>query len=183
MEAAARPTNVDTLAVDWLESDNEGEAVAGPVQTRWRTEDGLQIPTPQPAEEILGRIDGKPSRRPKHTKEYEEWHNKLKSRHAEVVKCLAARTAMPDVAREPTEPGSFYEAVNGKYKKFWIPSIKDEHSSLMKNVTGTLVELPDGRAALDCMWVYKEKEGHGDVATRHKTRLVIKGCFQKKGSD
>ena len=43
------------------------------------------------------------------------------------------------------------------------------------NGTWTLTELPPGRKALPCKWVYKYKRDTAGNITRYKSRLVIKG--------
>ena len=56
--------------------------------------------------------------------------------------------------------------------------------SLHKNQTYELVELPKGKRAIGCKWVYKKKEviseNEGEM---FKARLVAKGYSQKQGVD
>ena len=47
----------------------------------------------------------------------------------------------------------------------------------------TLVELPQGKKAIDVKWVYKLKMNPKGEVTRHKARLVAKGFLQKEGID
>ena len=89
--------------------------------TRWRVDDEPLIekrtPAVEPAPMVFGRVNGKPSRTPKHSKEYEEWHKTL-TKLAEMFPCLMAKNGVSEVIRESTEPISFHEAVTGKYKQY-----------------------------------------------------------------
>ncbi len=56
--------------------------------------------------------------------------------------------------------------------------------SLGDNKTWELVELPNGRKAIDCKWIYRMKDGPTDDAEKiFKARLVAKGFEQRKGID
>ncbi|KAL0357999.1 UNVERIFIED_CONTAM: Retrovirus-related Pol polyprotein from transposon TNT 1-94 [Sesamum calycinum] len=60
----------------------------------------------------------------------------------------------------------------------------EEMVSLQKNHTWELVQLPEGKKAIKCKWVYRkkltvsEKEGK-----KFKAQLVAKGYSQQKGID
>lgn len=56
-------------------------------------------------------------------------------------------------------------------------------SDLMRNNTWSLVELPAGRKALGCKWVFKLKENPNDSINKYKARLVAKGFHQTTGFD
>lgn len=46
------------------------------------------------------------------------------------------------------------------------------------------MELPNGRRAIDCKWVYTVKDGSTDAGEKiFKARLVAKGFEQRKGID
>lgn len=61
--------------------------------------------------------------------------------------------------------------------------MKDEYEALILNGTWELCDLPEGRSAIKCKWVYKTKlDVNGDI-DRYKARLVIKGYSQRKGVD
>ncbi|KAL8115253.1 hypothetical protein AgCh_021912 [Apium graveolens] len=64
----------------------------------------------------------------------------------------------------------------------WKLAVDEEMSSLEKNESWTLTELPAGKKALQNKWVFKIKGEH-DGSKRYKTRLVVKGYQQKKGID
>ena len=55
--------------------------------------------------------------------------------------------------------------------------------SLHKNHTWELVQLPEGKKALPCKWVYKEKITPSDGRPKYKARLVAKGFKQQQGID
>ncbi|GJV12794.1 transposable element [Tanacetum coccineum] len=56
--------------------------------------------------------------------------------------------------------------------------------SLQKNQTWELTNLPEGKKAIGCKWVYAKKEGFpGQDDVRYKARLVAKGYAQKEGID
>lgn len=64
-----------------------------------------------------------------------------------------------------------------------LQAMKEECESLIHNNTWSLVDLPGGKKAIPCKWVFKRKFHHTGNITRYKTRLVIKGYKQKKGID
>ncbi|KXJ71784.1 hypothetical protein RP20_CCG019713 [Aedes albopictus] len=61
--------------------------------------------------------------------------------------------------------------------------MKEEYDALINNNTWTLTELPKGRSAIKCKWVYKTKHDASGKMDRYKARLVIKGYSQRKGVD
>jgi len=79
------------------------------------------------------------------------------------------------------------EAISSTYKeakissesKIWKDAIMDEMSSLHKNDTWELSELPKGKKAIGCKWVFTKKKGSSnDDIVRYKSRLVAKGYAQ-----
>ncbi|KAL8157159.1 hypothetical protein AgCh_002026 [Apium graveolens] len=64
----------------------------------------------------------------------------------------------------------------------WKSAMDEEMSSLEKNETWSLTELPAGKKASHNKWVFRIKEEH-DGSKRYKARLVVKGYQQKKGID
>ncbi|KAK9127709.1 hypothetical protein Syun_016506 [Stephania yunnanensis] len=61
--------------------------------------------------------------------------------------------------------------------------MEEEMESLYKNNTWELVQLPKGRKAIGCRWVYKIKKDLEGNIERFKARLVVKGYAQKPGID
>ena len=64
-----------------------------------------------------------------------------------------------------------------------MKAMNEEVKSIKDNNTWSLVELPQGKKAIDVKWVYKVKTNSKGEVTRHKARLVAKGFLQKEGID
>ena len=58
-----------------------------------------------------------------------------------------------------------------------------EISQLGRLGTYTVVELPEGRKAVDCRWVYLIKRNSDGSVSKYKARLVAKGFSQVPGQD
>ena len=56
----------------------------------------------------------------------------------------------------------------------WVKAMNEEVKSIEDNNTWSLVELPQGKKAIDVKWVYKVKTNSKGEVTRHKERLVAK---------
>ena len=64
-----------------------------------------------------------------------------------------------------------------------MEAMQDEMSSLKKNNTYELVELPKGRKVFKNKWVFKLKRDDSGKLIKHKARLVVKGFAHMKGID
>ena len=80
-------------------------------------------------------------------------------------------------------PTTFREAEQSSEADSWQLAMQEEMEFLHKNDTWELVELPKGRKAIVCKWVYTKKEGIEGTPLRFKARLVAKGYAQEEGID
>ncbi|KAM3964295.1 uncharacterized protein ACR2FA_001787 [Aphomia sociella] len=81
------------------------------------------------------------------------------------------------------EPSCYKEAIRSSDGELWRHAMDSEIHSLKENKTWILVDLPKGRKAIPCKWVYKVKLNVDGSVEKYKARLVIKGYTQKKGVD
>lgn len=65
----------------------------------------------------------------------------------------------------------------------WEDAMDCEMESIQSNATWDLVELPRGRHAIGCKWVFRTKTNPDGSIARYKARLVAKGFSQKAGID
>uniref|UniRef100_A0A2N9IUJ7 Reverse transcriptase Ty1/copia-type domain-containing protein n=1 Tax=Fagus sylvatica TaxID=28930 RepID=A0A2N9IUJ7_FAGSY len=65
----------------------------------------------------------------------------------------------------------------------WQQVLKEELDALLKTGTWDLVDLPVGKSAIGCMWVYKIKTRSDGTVDRYKACLVAKGFTQEYGID
>jgi hypothetical protein len=63
----------------------------------------------------------------------------------------------------------------------WKAAMIEEMNALKKNKTWELVELPSGKEAVGCKWVYTVKQNCEGKVERFKARLVAKGYSQTYG--
>ena len=82
------------------------------------------------------------------------------------------------------EPNSYEEAMSSSDWEKWNAGMNDEMTSLKKKNMWFLTDLPEGKKAIGCRWIYKLKPGiPGVEEPRYKSRLVAKGYSQKEGID
>ena len=63
----------------------------------------------------------------------------------------------------------------------WMQAMQEEISSIEKNQTWDLVDLPIGKKAIGTRWVYKVKRKADGCIDCLKACVVAKGCAQQKG--
>ena len=78
------------------------------------------------------------------------------------------------------EPQTFHEA---SFNPLWQQAMKEELDALHKTGTWHLVDLPSGKSAIGCKWVYKIKTRSDGIVDRYKARLVARGFTQEYGID
>lgn len=79
-----------------------------------------------------------------------------------------------------TEPRSYREAMQDK---LWKEAMRLEISALELNDTWEIQELPPGKIALGCKWVFRIKLKADGTLERYKARLVVLGNNQIEGID
>ncbi|KAG7547574.1 Zinc finger CCHC-type superfamily [Arabidopsis suecica] len=78
------------------------------------------------------------------------------------------------------EPWDYNDA---KDIKEWKEACNEEISSITKNRTWDLVDLPVGAKPIGLKWVFKIKRNSDGSINKHKARLVAKGYVQRHGID
>uniref|UniRef100_A0A2N9HRP8 Integrase catalytic domain-containing protein n=1 Tax=Fagus sylvatica TaxID=28930 RepID=A0A2N9HRP8_FAGSY len=78
------------------------------------------------------------------------------------------------------EPHTFREAFSDP---LWQQAMKEELDALLKIGTWDLLDLPAGKSAIGCKWVYKIKTHSDGTVDRYKACLVAKGFTQEYGID
>lgn len=81
------------------------------------------------------------------------------------------------------EPLSYKEAISCSAADTWKEAMEEEMKSLQDNETWELAELPKGRKAISCKWLFKVKRDKDGHINRHKARLVARGFTQVEGID
>ena len=99
--------------------------------------------------------------------------------------CCNHMTSSPDVVPLHTstslqESQTFHEASSNP---LWQQAMKEELDALHKTGTWDLVDLPSGKSAISCKWVYKIKTRSDGTVDRYKARLVARGFTQEYGID
>src|SRR4051795_152072 len=81
------------------------------------------------------------------------------------------------------DPETYEEAMMSPDSNKWQEAMKSEIGSMYENQVWTLVDLPDGRKAVENKWIFKKKtDADGNVIV-YKARLVAKGFRQIQGVD
>lgn len=81
------------------------------------------------------------------------------------------------------EPKSVSDALSSDNKTQWVDAMKVEMQAMKSNDTWELCELPSGRKAIGCKWIFKAKTDSNGNVNRYKARLVAQGFLQKFGTD
>ena len=81
------------------------------------------------------------------------------------------------------DPATYEEAMVSPDSDKWLEAMKSEMGSMYENQVWTLVDLPDGRKAVENKWIFKRKTDADGNVTVYKARLVAKGFRQIQGVD
>lgn len=81
------------------------------------------------------------------------------------------------------EPVTYEQAISCIDKEKWLEAMREELDSIEKNETWILTDLPAGRQAIGCKWVFKLKHDELGRVSKFKARLVAQGFSQKYGVD
>lgn len=83
----------------------------------------------------------------------------------------------------PEDPDTYTEAMRSPQASEWQAAMQIEYDSLISSGTWRLVQLPLGRKAVKCKWIYRVKTNPDGSVSKYKARLVAQGCTQTKGVD
>lgn len=70
-----------------------------------------------------------------------------------------------------SEPLTLQEAANPQ----WCQTMDYEYCALLTNQTWSLVDVPDDKPLIGCLWIFKTKTHLDGSIARYKARLVAKG--------
>lgn len=98
-------------------------------------------------------------------------------------RATAARAPMEPASVAELEPQSLREALSRPDAEKWRAAVEEELDSVRRNQVFELAELPQGRRAIGCRFVFKIKQGPDGSVERYKARLVAKGFSQVEGVD
>ena len=76
-------------------------------------------------------------------------------------------------------PQTVEEALKSDEKDKWRKAIDDELEQLREKGTWRLEELPEGREAVGCKWVFLRKKDENGNIEAYKAQLVAQGFSQK----
>ncbi|GKF28122.1 putative ribonuclease H-like domain-containing protein, partial [Tanacetum coccineum] len=65
----------------------------------------------------------------------------------------------------------------------WIEAMQDELLQFKLQKVWTLVDLPNGKRAIETKWVYRNKKDERGIMIKNKARLVTQGYTQEEGID
>ena len=85
--------------------------------------------------------------------------------------------------RTAAEPNQWKDIAGRPDASKWHDAAFEEFNALLENGTFEPVQLPAGRKAIGCRWVFKLKRLADGSIDRYKARLVAKGFSQRPGLD
>jgi hypothetical protein len=95
------------------------------------------------------------------------------------------RTYLPqaNLTIKEEDPITVKEALNGPAGNEWKKAMDIEYFGLVERGTWEQCELPQGRKAITCKWVFKLKRDASGNVVKYKARLVARGFTQEEGID
>ena len=97
---------------------------------------------------------------------------------------IDALDKVPDInIQHRTIPKTFREAADSNDGEKWMEAIHIEYKACMDSGTWRLMELPQGRKAIQSKWIFDIKENPDGTIEKYKARLVIQGFRQIFGLD
>jgi len=150
----------DNSTVNEIEEDKAADSEEDSSQTEKNNSRDMNIET----EKATLRKSDRKRNRPKYLEDY-------------AVLALHAESFVEDA------PNSFEEIQDRDDKEEWIHAVQEEVSALEENDTWEVVDLPQGKRAISCRWIFKIKRDSKGEIERYKARLVIRGNEQKQGFD
>src|SRR3984893_6566487 len=82
-----------------------------------------------------------------------------------------------------SEPHSYKEAMRCDDAGLWLEACQYEYNALQQHDVWELCELPTGRKAVGCRWVYRIKTNSDGTVEKYRARLVAQGFSQKPHLD
>ena len=82
---------------------------------------------------------------------------------------------------EQDEPATYKEAMEGPESEKWLEAMKSEIGSMYDNQVWTMVDIPEGRKAVENKWIFNKKTDADGNVTVYKARIVAKGSDKFKG--
>ena len=82
-----------------------------------------------------------------------------------------------------TDPQSVEEALGGPDHKEWMSAMQKEIASQAEKNTWELTDLPTGKKAIDCKWIFRVKYNTDGSLDKRKARIVARGFSQRPGID
>ncbi len=82
-----------------------------------------------------------------------------------------------------TNPKSYNEAMRSPEADHWKLGVGKEVNSLIKHDVFEECELPPGKKAIGCRWLFTKKYNKDGEVERYKGRLIAKGFTQQEGVD
>ncbi|GJW02693.1 ribonuclease H-like domain-containing protein [Tanacetum coccineum] len=98
-------------------------------------------------------------------------------KHVSYTKLNSVNFCFTTTLDKSVEPSNYYEAASDPK---WIEAMNEEIDALYRNFTWAIIDLPKGRKAIGCKWLYKIKYKASREIERYKARLVAKGFSQKE---